>query len=204
MVDLRRVQVGAKVELTAAACAKSSKRRRGCAITPQNCGTVPRSVAGRGGGKAAEAASALAETQAETQAEKVWQARLEAGECLASCDHWHGFCGAGVRTGSASAGAGTGASGSKSGSESNSNGSSGGSSGRGSGSGGGSGKGSGGGVELQPLGHASVGTGLEVEEQEGFRGAMVQSCNVATRVWRVGGGSAARVDIKSTCERHTL
>ena len=179
MVDLRRVQVGAKVELTAAACAKSSKRRRGCAITPQNCGTVPRSVAGRGGGKAAEAASALAETQAETQAEKVWQARLEAGECLASCDHWHGFCGAGVRTGSASAGAGTGASGSKSGSESNSNGSSGGSSGRGSGSGGGSGKGSGGGVELQPLGHASVGTGLEVEEQEGFRGAMVQSCNVA-------------------------
>ena len=196
MVDLRRVQVGAKVELTAAACAKSSKRRRGCAITPQNCGTVPRSVAGRGGGKAAEAASALAETQAETQAEKVWQARLEAGECLASCDHWHGFCGAGVRTGSASAGAGTGASGSKSGSESNSNGSSGGSSGRGSGSGGGSGKGSGGGVELQPLGHASVGW-------RGFEGLW---CSRATLLQGYGEleKGVPRVDIKSTCERHTL
>ena len=141
MVDLRRVQVGAKVELTAAACAKRSKRRRGCPVTPQNRGTVPRSVAGRGGGKAAEAASALAETQAETQAEKVWQARLEAGECLASCDHWHGLGGAGARTGSASAGAGSSASGSKGGSGSNSNGSSGGSGGSGSGSGGGGGSG---------------------------------------------------------------
>ena len=152
VVDMQRVQVGA---LTAAAYAQS-RRRRSCPVSLQNCGTMRRAVAGGGGGKAAKAASVLAETQTETQAEKVWQARLKAGECLVCCGHWHGLGVAGARTGSASAGgAGTGASGSKSGSGSGSNGGSGGGgrgSGRGSGRDGGNGRGGGsggGGVELQ-------------------------------------------------------
>ena len=121
VVDMQRVQVGA---LTAAAYAQS-RRRRSCPVSLQNCGTMRLAVAGGGGGKAAKAASVL-ETQTETQAEKVWQARLKAGECLVCCGHWHGLGVAGARTGSASAGgAGTGASGSKSGSGSGSNGGSG-------------------------------------------------------------------------------
>ena len=140
------MQLGAKTELIVAACAQI-RRRRSCPVTPQNHGTVCRAVVGGGGEKAAKGASALVETQTETQTEKVQQARLKTGECLASCDHWRGLGGAGARTGSASAGAGTGAAGSESGSGSGSNGGSGsgsGSSGRGSGRGGGSG---GGGVE---------------------------------------------------------